>query len=314
MKRREYMGKPLTQEIATKILWEWEEASELHISDWAENVENYHISCGGLPAKGELETIIRAALFSLSKFGRAESRYGHRWAIFTERKEDVQKISIDQSTGTPNTGYKYHGKTFTREIASEIIVKIYTGKSPVNRETIQKTVLEYHKKGGGFPPENEEHLSWIILRALSYLRTRRCATQMDRFSDISWRIHREDVHYDERDYPKTLGKGSESVYLYYYPTYKQEAKSKKQRFWKCKIGCTTRNSNQRIKEQVTGLPEHPITALTIETDEAITLEKKIQDILKILGKHVTDAPGTEWFCTSPSQVESIYDFICSHST
>ena len=315
MKRHEYMRKPLTQEIATKILSEWEEASELHISDWAENVENYHISCGGLPAKGELETIIRAALFSLSKFGRAESRYGHRWAIFTERKEDAQKISIDQSTGPPNTGYKYHGQTFTREIASEIIVKIYTGEPPVNCEIIQEAVFEHHKKGGGLPPEKEHLLPWIIRRALSHLQTRKCATQVDRSRNSSWRIHKEDVHYDERDYPKTLGKGSESVYLYYYPIYKREAKSKRQRFWNCKIGCTTRDSSQRIKEQVkTGLPEHAITALTIKTDEAITLEKKIQDILKILGKHVADAPGTEWFCTSPSQVESIYEFICSHST
>lgn len=314
----EHRGKPLTREIAAKILREWaetEEIRDLHISVWVENVKNHHISHGGLPAKGELEPILRAALFSLYQFGRAERGYGQRWTILTARKEDVQKNSTDQSTGTPNTGYKYYGKTFTREIASEIIVEIYIGKSPVDLKTIQETVFEHHKKGGGLPPEDENHLSWIIRRALSHLRTRRCATQMDSSTDSSWRIHEEDVHYDERTYPKTLGTGSETVYLYYYPIYKREAKSQKQRFWNCKIGHTTRDSIHRVKEQVkTGLPEHAIIALTIKTDEAIELEKKMQGILRVLGKHIADAPGTEWFLTSPSQVESIYEFICLHST
>ena len=183
MKRYEYIGMPLTQEIAAKILREWEETSELHISVWVENVKNHHISRGGLPAKGELEPILRKALFSLSQFGRAKRGYGHQWTIFTERKEDVQKNPTDQSAGTPNTEYKYHGKTFTHEIASEIIFKIYTGKSPVHSETIQETVFGYHKKGGGLPPEDGERLSRIIRRALSHLQTRRCATQTNRSWD-----------------------------------------------------------------------------------------------------------------------------------
>ena len=64
----------------------------------------------------------------------------------------------------------------------------------------------------------------------------------------------------------------------------------------------------------TGLPEDAVTALTIKTNEPVVLEKKIQDILKILGKYADDAPGTEWFFTSPSNVEDIYEFILLNST
>ena len=318
----EYIGKPLTQEIAAKILFKWKETPELHISAWVENVKNYHISRGGLPAGGNLEQILRAAMYSVYRFGRAEGA-GQWWAIRLRQKEEALETSIDQSTGTSTDMiYKHQGKILTREIASEIIVEIYTGGSPVNRKTIQETVFRYHKRRGGLPPKDEKDLPSIIRRALSHLRRCRCATKMDHsWNEVdhswnsSWQIHEEDVHYDERDYPKILGKGSESVYLYYYPTFKQEAKANSQRFWKCKIGSTKREVSDRVEEQVkTAFPEHPIAALTIKTDEALKLERKIQGVLRILDKHIADAPGTEWFCTSPSQVESIYEFISSHSS
>ena len=72
--RYKYMGVPLTGEIAAKILFEWTDTTERHISVWMEIVSTHHISCGGLPA-GNSEKIIRDALSILRRFGRAESRW-----------------------------------------------------------------------------------------------------------------------------------------------------------------------------------------------------------------------------------------------
>ena len=316
-----YMGMPLTGEIAATILFEWTDTTEHHISVWMEIVSTHHISCGGLPAKGNSEQIIRDALSILRRFGRVESS-GQWWTICSKEKSDTLKNSADdikkEGTKASYKGYEYQGKPLTREIASEIIFKRYAGKSPISFKTILEKVSQYHENNGGLPPEDQKHLPWIINRALFHLKNRQCATPINRGryrADDSWRIHEEDIHYDERDYPKTIGEGNDSVYLYYYPIYKREASFQRQRFWKCKIGHTKRDAVHRTKEQVkTGLPEHAITALTIKTDEPAVLEKKIQDILKILGKYAEDAPGTEWFFTAPSEVESIYEFICLHSS
>ena len=37
------------------------------------------------------------------------------------------------------------------------------------------------------------------------------------------------------------------------------------------------------------------------------MENTIQNILKLQGKHMQDSPGNEWFITSPSEVERVYE-------
>lgn len=50
--------------------------------------------------------------------------------------------------------------------------------------------------------------------------------------------------------------------------------------------------------------------LHLKTDHPEKLEKQIQVILKVLGRHKEDAPkGTEWFITNAHEVVTIYDFI-----
>ena len=307
-KRYKYMGMPLTDEVAAKILFEWIETDEFHISVWMEKINTHHISCGGLPAKGNLEHILRSALSTLRRFGRAENS-GQWWTIHTLKKNSTPKHPSDkireESTNAPDSGYKYQGKPLTREIASETIFNMYAGKPPVDFKTILERVSQYHENKGGLPAA-ERRGSWVIHRALSLLKTQKCATPMEgNVWDRSWRIHEEDIHYYERDYPKTIGNGSGSVYLYYYPIYKREAKTQRQLFWKCKIGYTNRDAGHRAKEQVrTGLPEPPITALTIKTDEPAVLEKKIQSILKILDRYADDGPRNRmvFYFSEPSGI------------
>ena len=119
----------------------------------------------------------------------------------------------------------------------------------------------------------------------------------------------ESVNYEEAnlDSGRTVGSGKQSVYLYYFPAYKRLAKLQNQEVWPCKIGKTRYDAVSRIRSQVrTALPEYPKVGLIIKTDKLRLMENTIQNILKLQGKHKQDAPGTEWFITSPSEVEQIY--------
>lgn len=106
---------------------------------------------------------------------------------------------------------------------------------------------------------------------------------------------------------KIIGFGKQSVYLYYYPIYRRLAELEGEKVWACKIGRAKNEPIIRISSQTrTALPESPKIGLIIKTDEFVLMEATIQGILKLQGKHKQDAPGTEWFITSPSEVEQIY--------
>ena len=47
----------------------------------------------------------------------------------------------------------------------------------------------------------------------------------------------------------TLGSGTGSVYLYYYPRDKESANSKRESAWECNIGRTKRSPSKRVREQ-----------------------------------------------------------------
>ena len=116
------------------------------------------------------------------------------------------------------------------------------------------------------------------------------------------------------DPEKTIGTGKKSVYLYYYPQYRDSAEFRDENVWECKIGKTIHGEvDTRIRPQATGLPESPKIGLHIRTDRPKKIEDIIHDILKVRGKHIEDAPGTEWFLTSPNEVEEIYKFIGKNS-
>ena len=114
---------------------------------------------------------------------------------------------------------------------------------------------------------------------------------------------------------KTLGTGQNSVYLYYDQQERDAAESKGENVWACKIGMTLNELHTRIYQQVsTALPAERLRiGLRIKTDKHEKIERVIHDILKVRGKHIEEAPGTEWFLTSPSEVEGIYNFIVGHS-
>lgn len=106
-------------------------------------------------------------------------------------------------------------------------------------------------------------------------------------------------------------KGQDSIYLFYYPTYKELAEKKGEEFWQCKIGMTVDNVGKRVRTQVTGNPEKATIALEFKTDHPRELESALHAILKLRGRHIADGGGVEWFKTNPDEVSRIYYFLTS---
>ena len=67
--------------------------------------------------------------------------------------------------------------------------------------------------------------------------------------------------------------------------------------------------NIRINQQITGMPERIIIGLVIRTNEPVKLESAIHRLLKHFDRHISDAPGTEWFLTSPDEIRELYNLL-----
>ena len=113
-----------------------------------------------------------------------------------------------------------------------------------------------------------------------------------------------DPKYEPKDYD--IGDGSSYVYAYYYPEYRK----KRGGSFKIKVGRSV-DYRGRIADQsrATGMPEEIEVAVLWRTDKPEAAEKLLHDHLKFRGKHVPDAPGREWFLTSPDEIRQIIECI-----
>ena len=183
--------------------------------------------------------------------------------------------------------YEHEGKQFTKQIAMELIFKTYVGRPPINEGTIIEEVYQIHESGGGLPPDvrepksnSDDSISDVISRrvrshissALLSLHSNGGATREKQL----WRIHEvdilKDICSDEQTYPKYIGTGSQEVYLYYYPAYRENAELKrppvwkqyrKDPLWRCKIGEThDQDTETRTGQQGRVFPEKKSSLLS----------------------------------------------------
>lgn len=117
---------------------------------------------------------------------------------------------------------------------------------------------------------------------------------------------------------KVIGSGNQSVYLYYFPTYKLNSiyyikyvdDSHETPIYACNIGKTIGDVTARVSDQIgQQLPEKARIGLVIKTDDCDSLETEIHDELKRQRKWLdpkyNDVVGEEWFLTNPAEVEGI---------
>lgn len=213
-----------------------------------------------------------------------------------------------------NDQYKHVGKTLTPGIAAELIQELFAEQA-VQKQEIVRTVDEIHLERGGLPSIAKIHHP--VTMALSKMKRKGQADnpRYGHWSILSTTQEDDSVDSDQNNLAsedvepeKIIGSGKQSVYLYYYSAYKRLAEFQSEEVWACKIGKARNDPISRILSQTrTALPEYPKVGLIIKTDELSLMESTIQNILRLQGKQKQDAPGNEWFITSPSEVEQVYE-------
>ncbi|MYB70883.1 MAG: GIY-YIG nuclease family protein [Gemmatimonadetes bacterium] len=227
-----------------------------------------------------------------------------------------------------NNDYEYVKTPLTRPIARKLVIEEFSGKV-AERQEIIGTIVKIHRDRGGLPPRGRA--AGVFKKVLADMKLEGKAENL---SLGIWRIspssdppeteavesvepsqvseEEEVIQPDQPDspYEKIVGSGKDSVYLYYYPAYRQLAESNGESSWPCKVGKSERDPAIRVESQAaTAMPEQPKIALLIQTDKPLELEKAIHKLLSKDGKQLKGAPGAEWFVTSPSEVEEIHDIL-----
>lgn len=209
-----------------------------------------------------------------------------------------------------NNQYEYVEKPLTPRIAQHLILELFAGQT-VQKQEMMRIVEETHQERDGLRSQAQRNNP--VTLALYNMRQEGQATKLG--ENNNWLISPStqdddsvDSEPDNLEPEKIIGSGKQSVYLYYYPAYRRLAELQDEEVWACKIGKAKNDPLIRISSQTrTALPEYPTVGLIIKTNEFALMETTIQNILKLQGKHIRNAPGTEWFLTSPSEVERVYE-------
>lgn len=212
--------------------------------------------------------------------------------------------------------YPYAEVPLTPAIIEDLTIQLFIGRL-VSRQVIIDEVI-HHEINGGLKA-NSQDITSSIKKALSNLKAKGF---VENPTLGYWRIGKislmnnleidlqipveENIIAVHSIADKIIGSGSSTVYLYYLPMYRQKAEAENGNVWYCKIGKTDRDPLQRVLSQAaTALPEKPHIALLFKTDLPSHLETAIHSILTLRGKKVDSSPGSEWFLTSPDEVEKI---------
>lgn len=210
----------------------------------------------------------------------------------------------------PMDEYRYKGIELSPNVFSALLVSFFDGKQ-FNRQTAIETVVSFHSQNGGLTEKNE-YVS-VFKKACQRLQNSGLVNVGYGVWRLNYKIEETEIVQDtpketiEFSADKTIGQGENAVYVYYYDAYKTLAYAKGIDSWECKIGRTDREPLQRVLGQAgTGYPEYPHIALIFFCNDSGILEAAIHSALKLRGKHIKDAPGNEWFFTSPAEVEALY--------
>jgi hypothetical protein len=225
-----------------------------------------------------------------------------------------------------DTDYPYRGVPLAPTIIVQLTKELFAGKL-VTRSDIADRLPKEHLKRGGLPPKRSNVRSSID----EALRILQKTGLVENVSRGYWKVLPTNTEVTT-EVPQTpdnlvqqapvtgqsaetvadvvIGEGPASVYLYYLPTYRTRAQERGEKRWPCKIGRTDQNPLQRVLSQAaTALPEKPIVAVAFRTKYSAALETAFHSIFTLRGLAVQDAPGTEWFLTSPEEAIALAKVI-----
>lgn len=101
------------------------------------------------------------------------------------------------------------------------------------------------------------------------------------------------------------GSGSEYVYGWYLPSYRELARLVGKQHFPIKVGRTTREPHERVNESAGMLPEKPVIGFLLRVDDSDLWERLFHTKLALLGRSRTVANGGEWFDTNLDELRHI---------
>jgi len=206
--------------------------------------------------------------------------------------------------------FEYSGLKLTPNILADILIELFDGKQFERQDALNK-IQKYFVEHGGII--EEKSYAPTFKAAAKRLKERGLVNKGYGIWILNYEKQGIEIEpsedKDEIVYhaEKELGTGNTTVYVYYYDVYEKLARFENKEEWPCKIGRTDRDPIFRVFSQSgTSYPEKPRLALFIHCEDSSKLEQALHSILKYRGKWISDAPGTEWFLTSPAIIEDIY--------
>lgn len=315
----EYQNKELSTAAAKAIILErYRDGKAFHRQEAVAYIESEHVSRGGLPNKITTTSLnsAKSALAKLCDAGIAENPALGYWRIIKENG--------DQSK------YKYRDIPLSRPIAKELLLEMFSDET-FTKQDATDLIVSGHNERGGVPCDGEKAASSVMKEALRELKEEGMVAVVSpskRGPGVQWHIFSdgdpnlmegdddtegvedlgEGVVPTDPEPHKTIGTGDQSVYVYYYPAYKELAELKGMDTYRCKVGKFNNDDPlSRVWKQLgTSTCEYPQVALVINTDNPEKMEKALHIMLDLMGRHLTDTPGNEWFLTNPEEVEAIY--------
>jgi hypothetical protein len=204
----------------------------------------------------------------------------------------------------PVGSYHYAETPLTSAAVAFLISELFAGKPPVKRIDIARAVTHEHVARGGAPGVADP-----LTQVKKVLADMQAAGTAVSVGSGYWRIPGERPAPAAMPEMREIGQGNEHVYVYYYPSDWARAQEAGEARWRCKVGRTVGPVPSRIAAQGTGMPERGRVGLDIRTPNSRQLEVVLHGILVMRNRRVSDAPGTEWFLTSPTEIEEIYGTI-----
>lgn len=216
--------------------------------------------------------------------------------------------------------YVARGLPITPSIMASIVRETFASGELVRRQELLDRVLDYHNNHGGVSAsvdpvsqikkaladlsgsgDIEKTGVYGVWRILGSTNVKNDGVSISTPSDLELT---EPAPEDQFEVLNRGGTGSGSVYIYYFPAYWRDEGP-----FPMKIGMSTGSEQRRIAEQIgTGHPELPIIYRVVRTDTPRLVERYLHSVLTLRDRHMIEAPGSEWFNTTPVEIDEILSF------
>lgn len=200
--------------------------------------------------------------------------------------------------------YEFSGVPLTPSVVASLIRARYQDGEVFSRQDAINSIVQEHIARGGLHPRGAPES--LFKKALNGLQEEGRVEQTG--ARGYWRVVAPAIEVGA-EAPVEAGTGPETVYVYFFSAYRDQAAYRGRNTWPIKVGMTKGTVPVRLRDQIgTAMPEDYTLGLIYSCADAKTLESAIQGTLRQRGKAM-NGPGREWFDSSVSEVLEIIDFI-----